>query len=147
MKRALPAIVGLVVLSAIPRAQVSQGPVAYWSADQLKTGRAAGLPLTTPTHRFTVVTVAPSARTIPESHEGATSIFFVVAGLGTLTYGGPLQAAALSQTYPASFVAVRSSFPLALTTLSQHMPANWTQAPSSAFRRRSVTGWQHSVQG
>ena len=93
MKRVLVGLGAMSLFVASSYAQ-SYGPVAYWSADDLKDGRASGLPLATPTHRFSLVKVAASARTDPASHEGATNIFFVLAGEGSISVGSQLEGAA-----------------------------------------------------
>jgi len=63
------------------------GPVAYWSADDLKSGHASGLPLITATHAYTLMRLAPGATLPAESHEGTTDVFFVLAGSAAVQIG------------------------------------------------------------
>jgi len=69
-------------------APVDYGPVAHWSAEDLKAQRAAAPLLLTPTHRFSLVRRTQPGRA--ESHEGSSDIFFTIAGTGRITVGGSI---------------------------------------------------------
>jgi mannose-6-phosphate isomerase-like protein (cupin superfamily) len=73
---------------------VDQGPIAFWSAEDLVSGRAANLPLVTVTHAYGVIRLQPSAERPPESHEGVSDVLFVVAGGGTVVAGGAMESGA-----------------------------------------------------
>jgi len=90
------------LLAAVPGAQsVGAGPVAFWSGDDLKSGRASGLPLTTPTHRFSVMKIAPGSAPVgPQSHEGATNIFFVLSGQAEIYVGTSIERGAPLPSLP-----------------------------------------------
>jgi mannose-6-phosphate isomerase-like protein (cupin superfamily) len=80
--------------NAVARAASDRGPVVYWSADDLKSGRAPQMPLRTATHLFKIVKLTPADRPQAESHEGTSDIFFVVDGAGTIVAGGDIDGAA-----------------------------------------------------
>ena len=61
----------LAIASIAPRA-ADQGSIAYWSADDLKSGHAANLPFMTPTHAFNVLRLRAADGRKAESHEGTT---------------------------------------------------------------------------
>src|SRR5262249_15417254 len=94
MKYTLLAVVVLsLTVGVIPRG-ADQGTIAYWSADDLKTGHVANMPFQTPTHAFNVVRVRASDSRPAESHEGTTDVLFVVAGTGHVTAGGRIEGGA-----------------------------------------------------
>ena len=94
MKYTLLAVAVLsLTVAAIPHA-ADQGTIAYWSADDLKTGHVANMPFQTSTHAFNVVRVRPSDSRAAESHEGTTDVLFVVSGTGHVTAGGGIEGAA-----------------------------------------------------
>ena len=68
------------------------GPIAHWSADELTGGRARQFPLQTPTHRFSLVTRSAARPSVAQSHEGASDIFFAIAGSGRIVTGGTINA-------------------------------------------------------
>jgi mannose-6-phosphate isomerase-like protein (cupin superfamily) len=80
----------LAIASIAPRA-AGQGSIAYWSADDLKSGHAANLPLMTPTRAFNVLRLREADARKAESHEGTTDILFVVSGTGRVTAGGRIE--------------------------------------------------------
>jgi mannose-6-phosphate isomerase-like protein (cupin superfamily) len=81
-------------------AGADQGPLAYWSADDLRAGHGGGLPLITPTHAFTLIHVARDAEPAAESHEGTTDVFFVVAGSATMRVGGEIDSGSVLPGMP-----------------------------------------------
>jgi mannose-6-phosphate isomerase-like protein (cupin superfamily) len=80
------------VAAVAPIRAVDNGSIAYWSADDLKTGHVTDMPFMTPTHAFNVVRVNPSDARLAESHEGTTDVLFVVAGNGRVMAGGRIEA-------------------------------------------------------
>jgi mannose-6-phosphate isomerase-like protein (cupin superfamily) len=89
-------VLGSAVIALVARggaAAVDYGPVAHWSADELTGGRARQFPLQTPTHRFSLVTRSAAHPGVAESHEGASDIFFAIAGSGRIVTGGTINAA------------------------------------------------------
>jgi mannose-6-phosphate isomerase-like protein (cupin superfamily) len=74
-------------------APLDPGSVAYWSADDLKAGRAARLPFMTPTHAFSLTRLTAGAQAAAESHEGTTDVFFVLAGAATMIVDGEIEGA------------------------------------------------------
>jgi hypothetical protein len=95
---------GLVVVFALATGTrvpaLDAGSIAYWSADDLKSGPAANLPFLTTTHAFNVVRLAASADRPAESHEGTTDVLFVVAGGGRVTAGGEIENATALKDMP-----------------------------------------------
>lgn len=90
-------VLGLAVVALVARggaAAVDYGPIAHWSADELTGGRARPFPLQTPTHRFSLVTRSAARPGVAESHEGASDIFFAIAGSGRIVTGGTINAPA-----------------------------------------------------
>ena len=88
-------IVGSALVALVARggaAGVDYGPVAHWSADELISGRAPSFPLQTPTHRFSLVRRSVAQAGGAESHEGASDIFFTIAGSGRIVAGGTINA-------------------------------------------------------
>jgi mannose-6-phosphate isomerase-like protein (cupin superfamily) len=83
----------LLVMSVVPRA-ADQGSIAYWSADDLKSGHVGNMPFLTATHAFNVLRVRAAEPRMAESHEGTSDILFVVAGTGRVTAGGRIEAGA-----------------------------------------------------
>jgi mannose-6-phosphate isomerase-like protein (cupin superfamily) len=83
----------LAIASIAPRA-ADQGSIAYWSADDLKSGHAANMPFMTPTHAFNVLRLRAADARKAESHEGTTDILFVVSGTGRVTAGGRIEGSA-----------------------------------------------------
>src|SRR5262249_39704100 len=86
-------------VGTIPRA-ADQGTIAYWSADDLKTGHIANMPFQTSTHAFNVVRVRTSDARAAESHEGTTDVLFVVSGSGRVTAGGRIEGGAALPKMP-----------------------------------------------
>ena len=87
MKQLL-AVLGVAVGTSV--AGVDQGPVAYWSAEDVRAGHVEGLPLITPTHAFTLTQLPSGAQPAAESHEGTTDVFFIVSGSATMRVGGAI---------------------------------------------------------
>jgi mannose-6-phosphate isomerase-like protein (cupin superfamily) len=99
MKRAVVGFCVVFAFTVISRAQSSYGPVAYWSEQDLRQvpASASSLPgtsgitpfhtdtrslLTTATHRFSVIKASGNCieNVVPAFSEGATNIFFALAG-------------------------------------------------------------------
>ena len=95
---------GLVVVLALAAGihvpALDAGSIAYWSAEDLTSGKAANLPFLTTTHAFNVVRMAASADRPAESHEGTTDVLFVVAGGGSVTAGGEIEKVATLKDMP-----------------------------------------------
>jgi mannose-6-phosphate isomerase-like protein (cupin superfamily) len=83
----------LIATGLVARA-ADQGSIAYWSADELKSGHAANLPFMTPTHAFNVLRLRAADTRKAESHEGTSDILFVVSGTGRVTAGGRIEGSA-----------------------------------------------------
>lgn len=77
-----------------------QGAIAYWSADDLKSGHVANMPFMTPTHAFNVLRVRTADTRLAESHEGTTDVLFVVSGNGRVTAGGRIEGGAALSGMP-----------------------------------------------
>lgn len=88
------------VVAGTSVAGLDQGPIAYWSADDVKAGHAAGLPLVTPTHAFTLTRLDRGAQPAAESHEGTSDVFFVAAGGATILVGGTIDGGAALSGMP-----------------------------------------------
>jgi mannose-6-phosphate isomerase-like protein (cupin superfamily) len=88
--KGLVVAVGL-ALSIVAARAADQGSIAYWSADDLKSGHAANMPFMTATHAFNVLHVRASDTRTAESHEGTTDVLFVVSGSGRVTAGGRIE--------------------------------------------------------
>jgi mannose-6-phosphate isomerase-like protein (cupin superfamily) len=86
----LAVAVACLAVGSTPRA-ADQGSLAYWSADDLKSGHVANMPFMTATHAFNVLHVRASDRRTAESHEGTTDVLFVVSGAGRVTAGGRIE--------------------------------------------------------
>jgi mannose-6-phosphate isomerase-like protein (cupin superfamily) len=80
------------VMAVAPLRAGDNGSIAYWSADNLKSGHVTDMPFTTPTHAFNLVRVNPADARPAESHEGTTDVLFVVAGNGRAIAGGRIEA-------------------------------------------------------
>jgi hypothetical protein len=75
--------VGLAAQTPTPSGDFSA--LKHWSADELKNGEAKLL-LSTATHRLRLVQVTGDE--VPQSHEGASDVYYVSAGSGTILAGG-----------------------------------------------------------
>jgi mannose-6-phosphate isomerase-like protein (cupin superfamily) len=91
MRRPIAVVVAVTWTLVNPgAAPVDYGPVAHWSAEDLKAEREAAPLLQTPTHRFSLVRRTAPQPGRAESHEGTSDIFFTVAGTGRITVGGSI---------------------------------------------------------
>ena len=84
-------VVGALAFAALTLRAADQGSIAFWSADDLKSGHAANMPFMTSTHAFNVLHVRASDTRTAESHEGTTDVLFVVSGNGRVTAGGRIE--------------------------------------------------------
>ena len=73
----------LLVMGVLPRA-ADQVSIAYWSADDLKSGHVANMPFLTATHAFNVLRVRTAEARMAVSHEGTSDIQRMVIGRALL---------------------------------------------------------------
>src|SRR5262245_36722343 len=93
-------LVSAVMLAASVTHGADSGAIAYWSADDLKSGHVTNMPFMTPTHAVNLLRVKPTDARMAESHEGTTDVLFVVAGKGGVTAGGRLDGGAALPNMP-----------------------------------------------
>ena len=87
-------VVSALAITSLTLGAADQGSIAYWSADDLKSGHAANMPFMTATHAFNVLRLRAADARKAESHEGTTDILFVVSGTGRVTAGGRIEGSA-----------------------------------------------------
>jgi mannose-6-phosphate isomerase-like protein (cupin superfamily) len=83
-------LASLAFVFSVAQAQNAPPALRYWSSNDLKSADTRVL-LSTPTHLFKLIKVANNP--VAESHEGATDVFFVESGAGTILVGGEIEGA------------------------------------------------------
>jgi mannose-6-phosphate isomerase-like protein (cupin superfamily) len=84
-------LVSAVMLAVSVTHGADTGAIAYWSADDLKSGHVTNMPFMTLTHALNQLRVEPADARTAESHEGTTDVLFVLAGKGRVTAGGHIE--------------------------------------------------------